>query len=104
MRIDERAARIAAIDGRISLNGFVDEGGLAGLHGAAEGADDAGRERGLEPERISDGENFLAHLQSRRIAEGEKDEFFSFRIDLDQGDVVALVADKFGSVLDWSPR
>jgi len=47
VRIDERAAGVAAIDGRIGLNGFVDEGGLAGLHGAAQGADDAGSERGF---------------------------------------------------------
>src|SRR6266850_2986044 len=33
VRVDERAAGIAAIDGRVGLDGFVDEGGLAGLHG-----------------------------------------------------------------------
>src|SRR6266852_4548474 len=100
VRIDERPAGVAAIDGGIGLNGFVDEGGLAGLHGAAQSADDAGSERGLEPERIADGENFLAHLQSGRIAEGESDEFFPFLIDLDQGDVVTLVGtDKFRHVL-----
>src|SRR6266850_3470805 len=100
VRIDERASGVAAIDSRIGLNGFVDEGGLAGLHGAAESADDAGSERGLETEGIANGKDFLAHLQSGRIAEGKRDEFFPFRIDLDQGDVVALVgANKFRHVL-----
>src|ERR1700676_309650 len=43
VRIEERAAGIAAIDGRVRLNSFVDERGLTGLHGAPDGADDAGR-------------------------------------------------------------
>jgi len=39
--IDERAAGISAIDGGVSLNGLIDESSLTGLHGAADGADDA---------------------------------------------------------------
>src|SRR5882762_5608674 len=57
MRIDERSAGIAAVDGGVGLDGFVNESGLAGLHGAAERADYAGGERGLEAEGIADGEN-----------------------------------------------
>jgi len=76
---------------RIGLNGGIDKGSFAGLHRAAQGADDAGGERGLETERIANGKNFLAHLQSGGIAEGESGKFFPFRIDLDQGDVVTLV-------------
>src|SRR5713101_3597860 len=83
VRIDERAAGIAAIDGRVGLDRFVDEGGLAGLHGAAQGADYAGSERGLETERIANGENFLAHLQCGGVAEREGDKFLSLGIDLD---------------------
>src|SRR6267143_2832508 len=90
VRVDERTAGVTAINGRVGLNGFVDEGGLAGLHGAAQGADDAGSERGLETERIADGENFLAHLQCGGVAERESDKFLSLGIDLDQSDVVAL--------------
>src|SRR5882762_6666362 len=67
-RIDERATGIAAVDGGVGLNGFVDEGGLAGLHGAANGADYAGGERALEAEGIADGENLLADLQTGGIA------------------------------------
>src|SRR6267143_2404686 len=90
VRIDERAAGVAAIDGCVGLDSFVDKGGLAGLHGAAQGADDAGSERGLETERIADGKNFLAHLQCGGVAEREGDKFLSLGIDLDQSDVVAL--------------
>src|SRR5882724_4861197 len=35
VRIDQWAAGIAAINGRVGLDGFIDERGLAGLHGAA---------------------------------------------------------------------
>jgi len=31
VRIDERAAGIAAVDGGVGLNGFINESGLAGL-------------------------------------------------------------------------
>src|SRR5262249_26300876 len=97
VRIDERAAGIAAIDGSVGLNGFIDEGGLAGLHGAAEGTDDASGQRALEAEGIADSENLLADLQSARIPEREHSEFFAFGVNLDEGDVVALVgADGFG--------
>ena len=53
-RIDEWAAGISAIDGGVGLNGLIDESSLTGLHGAAEGADDAGGERALETEGIAD--------------------------------------------------
>ena len=35
VRIDERAAGVALIDGRVRLDRFFDEGGLAGLHCAS---------------------------------------------------------------------
>src|SRR5712672_1290173 len=66
-RIDQRAAGVAAIDGGVGLNGLIDESGLAGLHSAADGADDAGGQRALETEWIADGENFLAYLESGGI-------------------------------------
>src|SRR5260370_15213767 len=67
-RIDERPAGIAAVDSGVGLNGFVNESGLAGLHGASERADNAGGERGLESERIADGQDFLAHLTYSAIS------------------------------------
>src|SRR6266852_486549 len=69
VRIDERPSGIAAIDGGVGLNGFVDESGLAGLHGSADGADYAGGQRALKSEGIADGENLLAYLERRGVAE-----------------------------------
>ncbi len=91
VRIDERAAGIAAIDGRVGLDGFVDESGLAGLHGAAESADHASGQRGLKAEGIAYSQNFLSHLQAGGIAEIQKGQRFTFGIDLDQGYVIALI-------------
>ncbi len=68
MTVDERAAGIAAVDRGVGLDGFINEGALAGLDRAADGADDAGRERALESERIADGQNFLPDLQRAGIA------------------------------------
>src|SRR5260370_42285492 len=61
--IDEWAAGIAAVDGRVGLNRLVNESGLTGLRGAANGADHAGGQSALKSERIADSENFLADLQ-----------------------------------------
>ena len=100
VRIDERAAGIAAVDGGVGLDGFVNESGLAGLHGASDGADYAGGERGLEAERITDGENFLAHLERSGISQRQRREVLSLGIDFQESDVVALVgADEFCRVV-----
>src|SRR5262249_52020555 len=74
--IDERTARIAAVNRGVGLNRFVNESGLAGLYGAAERADDAGRESTLKTKWIPDRENLLAYLNRGRIAERKCDERF----------------------------
>ncbi len=43
--VDQRTAGIAAIDGGVGLNGFIDECGFAGLHGATKRADHTGGQR-----------------------------------------------------------
>src|SRR5271165_351294 len=91
MRIDERAAGISAVDGRVGLDGFVDESGLAGLHRAADGAHHPGGQRGLKAEGIADGQNFLSDLQGRGIAESQGRQRFALGIDFDQCHVVALI-------------
>jgi len=48
-------------------------------------------ERALEPEGIADGENFLADLNGRGIAERQRDQRFLFWLDFDQSDIVARV-------------
>ncbi len=96
VRIDKRAPGIAAVDGRVGLNGFVNKSGLAGLHGAAQRADNSCRKRGLEAEGIADGKNFLADLQRAGISEGQGGDMLSLGIDFHQRDIIALVgADKF---------
>src|SRR5712691_2458254 len=95
-RIDERAARIAAVDGGIGLNGFINEGGLAGLYRASQGADHARSEGALKAEGIANGQNLLANLDGSRITERKSDETLPFGIDFDEGDIIALVrADEF---------
>ena len=96
VRVDERAAGIAAVDGGVRLNGLVNESGLAGLHSAAERADHAGGECGLKAEGIADGENFLADLKQTGIAQRQRDEMLPLGIDFYESDVIALVgANKF---------
>src|SRR5207245_10561855 len=96
VRVDERAAGIAAVYGGVRLNGLVNESGLAGLHSAAERADHAGSERGLKAKGIANGENFLADLKQTGIAQRQRDEALSLGIDFYESDVIALVgADEF---------
>jgi hypothetical protein len=96
VRIEQRAAGISAVDGGIGLNGFVDESGVAGLHGAAERADDASGECAGETEGIADSEGALAHDEIARVAQRERREVVALGIDLNQSDVVALIgADEF---------
>ena len=96
VRIDERPAGIAAVDGGVGLNGFVNESGLAGLDGAPERADDARSERGLEAEGIADGEDFLADLKHSGIPQRQRNKMLSLGIDFHQRNIIALVrADEF---------
>src|SRR5436309_1524776 len=76
-RVDERTAGIAAINGGVGLNGFIDESALAGLHGPAERADYSGGQGALETEGISDGQNFLTDLQCGGITQWQGDEMLS---------------------------
>src|SRR5205085_5894051 len=91
VRIDQRTAGIAAVNGRVGLNRFFDGGGLAGLHSTADGADYAGGECGLEAERVSYGENFLAYLNRTGIPKFQGSELLAFGANLDERDVIALV-------------
>src|SRR6266404_3827511 len=94
--IDERPAGIAAVDGRVSLNGFVDESSLACLHRASERANHASCERGLKSEGIADSKNFLANLKRAGISKRQRDEVLSFGIDFYERNIIALVgADEF---------
>jgi hypothetical protein len=49
LRIDQRAPRIARVEGSIGLHDAVHEAAVFGSKVATEGADDAGRDGALEP-------------------------------------------------------
>src|SRR5713101_1175909 len=101
VRIQQRPARIASIDGRVGLNGVFDKRRLAGLHGSAEGADYSSGQRGLEPKGIADGQNFLSHKQRTRVGQRQRYEFAALGVDLDQRHVIALVG---AEQLSYEPR
>ena len=67
-RIDERAAAVAGIDGGVGLDEVVVR---AFTDHAAGRTDDTGGDRLLEPERIADGHDRLAHL--KRLPAAERD-------------------------------
>src|ERR1700722_17750176 len=91
---------MSLVDRGVSLNGAVDDRGLAGLHRAAERADHSCSKRALKAERISDRQYGLADLQAVGIAHGQSGKVSVLRVDLDECDVVAFVgADKFRVVM-----
>src|SRR5207302_344618 len=66
---------------------------------SAQRADYAGGEGALEAEGVADSERALADLQRARIAQRQHGELPAARLNLDQGDIVALVgADEFRRV------
>jgi len=91
MRVNQRPSGVAAVDGGVGLNRFINKRGLAGLHCAAQRAHHTRSERRLEAERIADGQNLLPHLQRRRIAQRQRAKLLAFGLDLHQRNVIALV-------------
>ena len=51
---------------------MVDRVAVRRLHGALERADDAGRDRALEAERVADRDDRVADLDLRRVGERER--------------------------------
>jgi hypothetical protein len=111
VRVDQRPARVAGVDGRVGLDG-VDDRGLARLLAAAErrlllvalqsdgpveGADDAGTHRAVEPERAADGEDGVADVQVVGVAERGGGEAAD-PVGLDDGQVGGRVTADDGGV------
>jgi hypothetical protein len=97
--VEQRAAGVAGIDGRVGLNGILNGCalGAAGRGQGADGADNAARHGAVEAEGIADGVNLLAHRKSAGI--GQRDRLQVGRFDLQQGQIVHLVdAHHFGGV------
>ena len=105
--IDQRAAAVAGVQGRVGLDHVVDEMPGDAPQRSAQGADDAGRHRGLEPQRTADGDDQLADAQLRRIAERGVGQLAA--VGLDDGQVgPRIVADhpagQLGAVAEPHPH
>jgi hypothetical protein len=59
----QRAAGIARVQRRVGLDHAVEQPPRSGAQAAAEGADNTGRDRAGEAERIADGHDKLANTQ-----------------------------------------
>ena len=91
VRIHQRAAGVAGIDGRVGLNKVAGLARIVGVRiGPVERADDAARDRELEvAEGTAEGQHGLAGMQLGRVAPGNAGQVV--RVDLDDGEVVELV-------------
>ena len=71
MRIEQRSAAVAGIDGGIGLDHAFHAAVLFGFNGAVERADDAGGQRAFKAERVADGQHLLPHHQVVGIAQAQ---------------------------------
>jgi hypothetical protein len=96
-RIEKRAAGITRVDRGIGLDDPRDFAPARGRHTAARGADNAGRQRAVEAERIADGVNPLADAQVRGLPEGDRAQAFWHFVELEHGEIViGRAADDLG--------
>src|SRR5262249_33250026 len=93
VEVEQGAAGIAAVDGRVGLNVVVVG---TGIDVAVARRDDAGGDAAAEAERVADGDNPFAQPQLVRIAEAHRLERL-VRLDPQQGEVGLLIpADDLG--------
>ena len=78
VHVDQGAARIARVDGRIGLNEklIVRDADL----GPRQRRHDAARDRLTHAEWVADGEHQVAHLQTVGVGELDRREFLSVRL------------------------
>jgi hypothetical protein len=92
--IQQRAARVAGVDGGIGLDEALELLGDV----AAERADDARRDRGLQAERRADGNRPVAHLHAVRVGDPDRRQRVA-GVDFDDRDVgFGVRADQLGFV------
>ena len=89
VHVDQRAARIAGIDGGVGLDEELVVGD-ADLR-ARERRDDAAGHRLADAERIADGEHEIADLETVRIAELDRGELDAARIEPQHREIGLLV-------------
>ena len=93
--VDQRPARVAGVDGRVGLQKPLE---LLPDAAAVLGADDSGRNRGLQSERAADGQNPVAYLHTIRIAQLCSWQFF-VGVDFNHGEIgVFIRAHQLGGV------
>ena len=69
-RIEQRTAAVTGIDSGVSLDQPFQRPFVFATNATPQRTDDAGGQRAIQPERIADGEYFLADLQRRRNRPG----------------------------------
>jgi len=87
---NQRAARIAGVEGGVGLDYIVDHAAGVGTQGAAEGADDSGGDGVLESVGIADGDGELADAERLGVAEsdgGEAGSVIVEAVEADYGEV-----------------
>ena len=95
--VDQRAAGVAGVDGGVRLDHVLDREAVGSLDLARERADDAGRDRAVEAERVADRHHGVADLRLGGVAERERVELVLVDVHLQQRDVVAgVLADQLG--------
>src|SRR5262249_15476836 len=85
--VEQRTAAVARIDGGVGLNDPLDRAVAHRSNGPSQRADDAGGERFVEPKRVSDRENALAHAKVVRGADADGAEARLGRGDANHRDV-----------------
>ena len=105
-RINERSARIARVQGGISLDDIVDQAARLRMHGASERADHARCDARLKAERIPDGNYNLPDAQVFRV--GQSDVGQVWRIDANDREIgIGIISDQlsvvFASILQIHP-
>ncbi len=101
MRVQQRPARVAGIDGRVGLddvgNRVIAAYGSTALQGAPQGAHDAHGHGAPQFPRVANGNHALPHAQAARVAKLQGKEAFRVHVHLEHGQVAVLVAgDEYG--------
>ena len=91
--VQQRAARVAAVDRRVGLDHVID--GIAvrrGDRALLDSADDPGSRRAREPERVADRDDGVSDTHDARVPEHERRQAARARLDPEHGDVGGRIA------------
>ncbi len=85
--VDQRAARVAVVDRGIGLQRVVDREVVRRRDLAVDGGDDARGQRAIEPERVADGDDRVADLDVRGVAERQGVQGARGKVDLEDREI-----------------